>query len=313
MNHESLHINASSIWVEYYFRTLPSANQINQLGNANILSHVTICGRLSGVPCLKTPDLLITIPKIASLHIMHQAEGSRNVFLFVPNLIGYGRIILMVTAFYFIQEPFKFLPLYLSSCLLDVADGYAARLLNQGSRFGAVLDMVTDRSTTAGLMCHLAYCYPNLTLIFQLLIALDLSSHYLQMYASLSLGADSHKSIQAGQPFLLRLYYTSRVVLFVACGMNEMFFVSLYAIHHLPTVTIPRLIGAKEGMSLWWLILWISFPIWLFKQAMNITQLVFASQELANLDKGRLATSVVTPASPPATIAASFNSLKKIK
>lgn len=51
-----------------------------------------------------------------------------------------------------------------------------------GSRFGAVLDMVTDRSTTAGLLCHLCVLYPAWTLAFQLLLALDLSSHYMHMY-----------------------------------------------------------------------------------------------------------------------------------
>jgi len=35
--------------------------------------------------------------------------------------------------------------LYLVSCILDAFDGKMARLLNQSTRFGAVLDMVTDR------------------------------------------------------------------------------------------------------------------------------------------------------------------------
>lgn len=34
---------------------------------------------------------------------------------------------------------------YCISCLLDAVDGQAARALNQTSKFGAVLDMVTDR------------------------------------------------------------------------------------------------------------------------------------------------------------------------
>ena len=38
--------------------------------------------------------------------------------------------------------------LYGASSLLDAADGYAARALNQSSEFGAVLDMVTDRCDT---------------------------------------------------------------------------------------------------------------------------------------------------------------------
>jgi len=36
--------------------------------------------------------------------------------------------------------------LYAVSCLLDAVDGQAARALGQTSKFGAVLDMVTDRS-----------------------------------------------------------------------------------------------------------------------------------------------------------------------
>jgi phosphatidylglycerophosphate synthase len=35
--------------------------------------------------------------------------------------------------------------LYGVSCLLDAIDGHAARMLGQTSRFGAVLDMITDR------------------------------------------------------------------------------------------------------------------------------------------------------------------------
>lgn len=34
---------------------------------------------------------------------------------------------------------------YVVSCLLDAVDGQAARALGQTSKFGAVLDMVTDR------------------------------------------------------------------------------------------------------------------------------------------------------------------------
>jgi CDP-diacylglycerol--inositol 3-phosphatidyltransferase len=34
---------------------------------------------------------------------------------------------------------------YVISCLLDAVDGQAARALGQTSKFGAVLDMVTDR------------------------------------------------------------------------------------------------------------------------------------------------------------------------
>jgi CDP-diacylglycerol--inositol 3-phosphatidyltransferase len=75
-----------------------------------------------------------------------------NIFLFVPNLIGYTRIILAGLALYFMSYHPKYCTLaYVISCLLDAVDGQAARYLGQTSEFGAVLDMVTDRLVFAPL------------------------------------------------------------------------------------------------------------------------------------------------------------------
>ena len=46
---------------------------------------------------------------------------------------------------------------YVISCLLDAVDGMAARALGQTSKFGAVLDMVTDRSVAPGPTSRVAY------------------------------------------------------------------------------------------------------------------------------------------------------------
>lgn len=91
---------------------------------------------------------------------------SENVFLFVPNLIGmsenfelrtsrvnvvsmrlgYTRVILAGLSLHFMSYHPKYCTLaYSISCLLDAVDGQAARALGQTSKFGAVLDMVTDR------------------------------------------------------------------------------------------------------------------------------------------------------------------------
>jgi CDP-diacylglycerol--inositol 3-phosphatidyltransferase len=48
---------------------------------------------------------------------------------------------------------------------------------------GAVLDMVTDRFSTAGLCTILAQLYPDYSLFFISIVSLDLSSHYAQMNA----------------------------------------------------------------------------------------------------------------------------------
>lgn len=72
--------------------------------------------------------------------------------------------------------------LYSLSCLLDALDGWAARKFNQATKFGAVLDMVTDRCTTACLLVFLSAAYTNYAVLFQVLISLDLASHYMHMY-----------------------------------------------------------------------------------------------------------------------------------
>jgi len=45
---------------------------------------------------------------------------------------GYVRVILTLVAFYFVHEPYLCVGLYALAAFLDVLDGHAARLLNQG-------------------------------------------------------------------------------------------------------------------------------------------------------------------------------------
>jgi CDP-diacylglycerol--inositol 3-phosphatidyltransferase len=103
--------------------------------------------------------------------------------------------------------------LYSVSCLLDALDGYAARYYNQSTTFGAVLDMVTDRCTTACLLVFLSSAWPRWSIIFQSLISLDLASHYMHMYATLSMGgaSQSHKNVEATRSWILYQYYHSKV------------------------------------------------------------------------------------------------------
>jgi CDP-diacylglycerol--inositol 3-phosphatidyltransferase len=96
--------------------------------------------------------------------------------------------------------------------LLDALDGYAARYFEQSTRFGEVLDMVTDRCTTACLLVFLSSAFPRWQIIFQGLIALDMASHYMHMYATLAGGSDeSHKNVRRSQSWILNLYYTNKV------------------------------------------------------------------------------------------------------
>jgi len=67
-----------------------------------------------------------------------------HVLLYIPNLIGYFRLCLLVFAWYYFDKPIIFLPLYITQALLDAADGWTARQFNQESKFGAWFDVVID-------------------------------------------------------------------------------------------------------------------------------------------------------------------------
>ncbi|KAI0484527.1 CDP-diacylglycerol-inositol 3-phosphatidyltransferase-like protein PIS [Xylariaceae sp. FL0804] len=173
------------------------------------------------------------------------ATPRENIFLFWPNIIGYFRIVLAVASLYYMPlHPRTCSLLYSISCLLDALDGYAARVYNQSTRFGAVLDMVTDRCTTSCLLVFLSSAFPRWAIIFQGLISLDFASHYMHMYATLAMGgsAESHKNVDKSRSWLLNLYYTNKTVLFICCALNEVFFIALYLLSFSSPLLSPQLL-----------------------------------------------------------------------
>jgi len=199
---------------------------------------------------------------------------AENIFLFVPNLIGYARIALAIVSFYFMPTcPKTSVFCYLLSGLLDAFDGHAARYLNQGTKFGAMLDMLTDRCATMCLCVVLSIFYPSWAILFQLSMSLDMASHWLHMHSSMMKGSTSHKTIDLSGNPILRLYYTSRPVLFFMCAGNEIFFSMLY------------LLNFYEGPSgIFRTLLYVSAPIAFVKATISGIHLVTAAQNIANID-----------------------------
>ncbi|KAJ6596830.1 CDP-diacylglycerol-inositol 3-phosphatidyltransferase [Mycena vulgaris] len=209
---------------------------------------------------------------------------SENVFLFVPNLIGYLRIILAAVSLHYMSyHPVRCTITYCVSCLLDAVDGQAARALGQTSKFGAVLDMVTDRCTTSCLLCYLSSAYPDYALCFQFLIALDFSSHYMHMYSSLVTGSRSHKLVTGDVSKILWWYYNDPFTLFVVCAGNELFFVSLYLMKWTVTpIGLPtNLLSTLTYAGLFAL---LSGPVFITKNVINVVQLWKASKILVGVD-----------------------------
>ncbi|MBW0462499.1 hypothetical protein O181_002214 [Austropuccinia psidii MF-1] len=206
-----------------------------------------------------------------------------NVFLFVPNLIGYSRIILAAVSLHFMSyHPIYCTIAYIISQLLDAVDGQVARMLGQTSRFGAVLDMVTDRCTTSCLLCFLSSVYPNWAIMFQSLIALDFASHYIHMYSSMISGSKSHKTVSKEQSRILHSYYTNSNTLFIFCACNELFFVCLYLAHWYDAPLI--LFGSKTGWNWPELVAGLMFPICAGKQIINVVQFWKASKSIVESD-----------------------------
>ena len=143
------------------------------------------------------------------------------VFLYIPNLIGYGRVVLLVFAtFTAFTDPITTVLCYGISQALDAFDGMAARRFNQSSEFGAVLDMVTDRVSDAIILAILAGLYPRIAWFFMLDIILDIGSHWYQMYSTLA-GGEKHHKTAVTKYKLLHLYYHNKTVLFTLVAGNE--------------------------------------------------------------------------------------------
>ncbi|KAG8431148.1 hypothetical protein GDO86_019355 [Hymenochirus boettgeri] len=171
---------------------------------------------------------------------------------------------------------------YLLSGLLDAFDGHAARLLNQGTKFGAMLDMLTDRCATMCLLVNLSLLYPSYTLLFQLSMSLDIASHWLHLHSSILKGSESHKTINLSGNPLLRLYYTSRPVLFFMCAGNELFYCMLYLLHFTEGPSV--ILGPIGAIGLFRFIFWLCCPICLLKSLISLVHLVTASSNIGALD-----------------------------
>ncbi|XP_049895645.1 CDP-diacylglycerol--inositol 3-phosphatidyltransferase-like [Epinephelus moara] len=98
-------------------------------------------------------------------------------------------------------------------------------------------------------------------------------SFNLKFLSSTIHGSASHKSIDLSGNPILRIYYTSKPVLFVMCAGNELFFCLLYLLHHIQ----------EPAAWLYWL-QGLCFIICVVKTGISLVHLVTASQNMAALD-----------------------------
>mmetsp|Transcript_28332 Transcript_28332/g.27154 ORF Transcript_28332/g.27154 Transcript_28332/m.27154 type:complete len:212 (-) Transcript_28332:263-898(-) len=200
-----------------------------------------------------------------------------GVLLFIPNLIGYARLILVIFSFYYAFISYKVsIVCYTLAFVGDVVDGYAARALNQCSVFGGYLDMITDRVSTLGLLIILSNLYPRYIFEFIMLIILDISSHWIHVM-SVTVN-QSHKSTEALQHRnqILRWYYSIYPLFGYCCVGTECFYILLYINHHYHS-------GVLENICFYF-----CFPACILKQVVNVIQLSSATYAIAGEDAKKL-------------------------
>ncbi|CAH4027860.1 CDP-diacylglycerol--inositol 3-phosphatidyltransferase [Pieris brassicae] len=206
------------------------------------------------------------------------AETKENVFLFVPNIIGYGRIILALLSFYYMSTHCALaVTCYIVSALLDAIDGHAARYFNQSTKFGSMLDQLTDRAGTAALMMTLATFYPKYTFWFQISMIIDICCHWLYLHSTILQGKTSHKFIDMSENPVMHLYYTNKTILFLMCAGNEAFYAALYVSNFYTGFTIL-------GLGIFPLIAILSAPVALVKTLISVLHGIVASINLATID-----------------------------
>ncbi|KAF4374004.1 hypothetical protein CsatB_005162 [Cannabis sativa] len=201
-----------------------------------------------------------------------------SVYLYIPNIIGYIRILMNCFAFAQCFSNKKlFSVLYFFSFVCDGIDGWCARKFNQVSTFGAVLDMITDRISTACLLVILSQVYrPGL--VFLSLLALDISSHWLQMYSTFLSGKVSHKDVKDSTSWLFRLYYGNRMFMAYCCVACEVLYILLFLLAKNQTENLMDvLLSSVKQNPLLCILVILSLFGWAVKQAVNVIQLKTAA------------------------------------
>ena len=243
---------------------------------------------------------------------MTTTTSPEDVLVYVPNLIGYGRVVCTLgslTIMLLIDNddgsdsssssssssllPYIAILLYVSSFVGDLVDGMIARKLSQTSEFGGLLDMVTDRCSTLGLLfvlgCTKYYTkldttlgFPIYKLTFLVLTLLDISSHWCQMYSTSKLNLH-HKSDSgnADRNFLVRWFYHYYYFFGYLCVGAEFTYILLYLLPHLEKENMDSN-GFYHTVAKY--ALYGCVPGCVMKQAVNVMQLLSACYAVAKHD-----------------------------
>ncbi len=197
-----------------------------------------------------------------------QKYSKLKVLLYLPNIVGYIRIVLILLGLsIFHQYPVMGYFILGLSAGLDMLDGFLARIFNQTSKFGAILDYALDRATTACYYFIISIVYPDLWIPSILLLNLDIIGHYFHLQSSHVQNKSSHKNSEDDDPWIIRMYFINRFVLTASCLTSDLFlfFLFLYKFYPNPLVMASML---------------FCLPGFVFKNCVNIAKIFRSSSIL---------------------------------
>ncbi|KAH9648448.1 CDP-diacylglycerol--inositol 3-phosphatidyltransferase 1 [Citrus sinensis] len=214
-----------------------------------------------------------------------------SVYLYIPNIIGGILWVFLIVYDYWLHGFDGIFHFYVVNvrCLRSWIS--LSSFSGSVSTFGAVLDMVTDRISTACLLVILSQVYrPGL--VFVSLLALDIGSHWLQMYSTFLTGKTSHKDVKDSTNWLFKAYYGNRMFMGYCCVACEVV-VAFRVIRHIsickcyqyflpdPTVSTLQVVASavRQGSPLSFLVA-LSLFGWAIKQTINVIQETFVSAKL---------------------------------
>ncbi|KAH9648449.1 CDP-diacylglycerol--inositol 3-phosphatidyltransferase 1 [Citrus sinensis] len=184
-----------------------------------------------------------------------------SVYLYIPNIIGGILWVFLIVYDYWLHGFDGIFHFYVVNvrCLRSWIS--LSSFSGSVSTFGAVLDMVTDRISTACLLVILSQVYrPGL--VFVSLLALDIGSHWLQMYSTFLTGKTSHKDVKDSTNWLFKAYYGNRMFMGYCCVACEVVASAV-----------------RQGSPLSFLVA-LSLFGWAIKQTINVIQETFVSAKL---------------------------------
>jgi CDP-diacylglycerol--inositol 3-phosphatidyltransferase len=171
---------------------------------------------------------------------MYSKRVKKREWLYIPNLIGYARLYLLLLFVLSANPLYQALWMTLSLGL-DVLDGYLARKLDQCTLFGARLDLMIDMLSLVLLASYAALSFPpgwvrTLCLLCALNDLVGYSCSLLAFYRGNR--SSNHKEQLKAQGYLLPFYY-SRSGLALSNVLHDAFFLlQIYMPPLIPSIVI---------------------------------------------------------------------------